>query len=105
MSCLFTSPANAKRFHPGAMQAYELHAFDINASGVPADYRSTIIDICMLYPHRLMFVCQANLTASTWAGTTRLPTIDTYFMVDCFRQPHGADETPQEKVQVKEVQE
>ena len=35
-------------------------SFEINASGVPANYRSSIIHICMLYPHRLMFVCQVR---------------------------------------------
>ena len=62
--------------------------FCMDASGVPSDYRSTIVHMCMLYPRKLMFVCRADLTATTWLGTTHLPTIDTYFTVDCF-DPSG----------------
>jgi hypothetical protein len=58
--------------------------FCLDASGVPEDLSLTIISMCMLYPQKLMFVCKAELTSETWVGTTELPTIDTYFMVDCY---------------------
>jgi hypothetical protein len=63
----------------------ELH-FCMDASGVPVEYGLTIIQICMLYPRKLMFICKADLTVDTWLAEYKLPTIDTYFMVECYDQ-------------------
>lgn len=63
----------------------ELH-FCMDASGVPLAYGLTIIQICMLYPRKLMFICKADLTVKTWVAEYQLPTIDTYFMVNCYDQ-------------------
>lgn len=58
----------------------------MDASGVPVEYGLTIIQICMLYPRKLMFICKADLTVKTWVAKYELPTIDTYFMVNCYDQ-------------------
>jgi hypothetical protein len=58
----------------------------MDASGVPVEYGLTIIQICMLYPRKLMFICKADLTVKTWVAEYQLPTIDTYFMVNCYDQ-------------------
>jgi hypothetical protein len=67
----------------------------MDASGVPEDLGLTIISMCMLYPQKLMFVCRAELTSDTWLGKTVLPTIDTYFMVDCYAGHQRGTETEQ----------
>lgn len=58
----------------------------MDASGVPVEYGLTIIQMCMLYPRKLMFICKADLTVKTWVAEYELPTIDTYFMVNCYDQ-------------------
>lgn len=58
----------------------------MDASGVPVEYGLTIIQICMLYPRKLMFICKADLRVKTWVAEYELPTIDTYFMVNCYDQ-------------------
>lgn len=58
----------------------------MDASGVPVEYGLTIIQMCMLYPRKLMFICKADLTVRTWVAEYSLPTIDTYFMVNCYDQ-------------------
>lgn len=64
----------------------ELH-FCMDASGVSTEYGLTIIQMCMLYPRKLIFICKADLKVKTWVGAQYdLPTIDTYFMVDCYEQ-------------------
>lgn len=66
----------------------------MDASGVPVDYALTIIQICMLYPRKLMFTTLADIHVSTWLSKTKLPSIDTYFMVDCFDQTITEIEDP-----------
>lgn len=58
----------------------------MDASGVPVDYALTIIQMCMLYPRKLMFTTLAHIRVATWLSKMTLPAIDTYFMVDCFDQ-------------------
>jgi hypothetical protein len=77
-----------------ASTVQELH-FCMDASGVPVEYGLTIIQICMLYPRKLMFICKADLTVKTWVAEYELPTIDTYFMVNCYDQDTvSATQTP-----------
>lgn len=66
----------------------------MDASGVPLDYALTIIQICMLYPRKLMFTTLADIRVATWISKTKLPSIDTYFMVDCFDQTVTEVEDP-----------
>eukprot|EP00892_Ulva_mutabilis_P002270 jgi/Ulvmu1/12043/UM083_0056.1 len=74
-------------------QGQELHQC-MDASGVPVDYALTIIQMCMLYPRKLMFTTLAHIRVATWLSKTTLPAIDTYFMVDCFDQTITEVEDP-----------
>jgi hypothetical protein len=66
----------------------------VDASGVPVDYALAIVQMCMLYPRKLMFTTLAHIKVATWLSKTTLPAIDTYFMVNCFDQTVAEVEDP-----------
>jgi hypothetical protein len=50
---------------------------------VPDDYTLTILEMCSLFPRKLVFLLRGQI-AATFLGRTRarLP-IDSYFLIDC----------------------
>ena len=58
----------------------------VNASGVPKDYILSIVSQCSTFPHVLTFFLQGKVSVTHFLLPRQdtLPSIDTYFMIDCY---------------------
>jgi hypothetical protein len=58
----------------------------VDASGVPKDYILSIVSQCSTFPHVLTFFLQGKVSVKHFLLPRQdtLPSIDTYFMIDCY---------------------
>jgi len=58
----------------------------VDASGVPKDYILSIVSQCSTFPHVLTFFLQGKVSVRHFLLPRQdsLPSIDTYFMIDCY---------------------
>jgi hypothetical protein len=58
-------------------------AVKVDASNLPRKYTQVVYTHCFNFPRKLIFFLLGSFQASYLGYTTELPSIDTYFMLDC----------------------